>query len=160
MLSKKKKIFIICSFAVLLVATGVLNVVLNKTFSAKADKNAGTTTVANFFETYRTDRKDTRDQEVLYYDAIVTSASSSAEAISQAEAKRQSLVEQMEMELVLEGLIKAKGFTDVVVSTTASSINVIVKSEALTSDEVAQIVDIIQGQTAYTLDNIKIIPVA
>lgn len=160
MLSKKKKIFIICSFAVLLVATGVLNVVLNKTFTAKADKNAGTATVANFFETYRTDRKDTRDQEVLYYDAIVTSASSSAEAISQAEAKRQSLVEQMEMELVLEGLIKAKGFSDVVVSTTASSINVIVKAEALTSAEVAQIVDVIQGQTAYTLDNIKIIPVA
>ncbi len=159
MLSKKKKIFIICSFAVLLIATGVLNVVLNKNINANP-VNANPVTVGNFFETYRTDRTDTRGQEILYYDAIVTSASSSADAITQAETKRQELVELMEMELVLEGLIKAKGFQDVVVSTTSSSINVIVKSAELTSAEVAQIVDVIQGQTSYTLDNIKIIPVA
>ena len=39
------------------------------------------------------------------------------------------------------------------------SINVIVKSAELSADEVAQIVDIIETQTSYTIDNIKIIPV-
>ena len=159
MLSRKKKIFIICSFAVLLVATGVLNVVLNNSLSANSG-DGNTVSVGNFFETYREDRTDTRGQEILYYDAIATSASSSAEAIAEAESKRQELVELMEMELIIEGLIKAKGFDDAVVSTTTSSINVIIKAEELTSSEVAQIVDVIQGQTSYTLDNIKIIPVS
>lgn len=65
----------------------------------------------------------------------------------------------METELALEGLIKAKGFEDVVISTSATNINVIVKSAELQEAEVAQICDIIEGQTDYTLDNIKIFPV-
>ena len=65
----------------------------------------------------------------------------------------------MEMELVTEGLIKAKGFDDVIVTSSSSCINVIVKSANLTSGEVAQIVSIVQEQSNASLDNIKIIPV-
>ena len=56
-------------------------------------------------------------------------------------------------------IFKAKGFEDAIVSTSSSNINVIVKSAELQESEVAQIVEIIQGQTNYNLDNIKIIPV-
>lgn len=76
-----------------------------------------------------------------------------------AETKKQTLIANMEQELVLEGLIKAKGFDDVIVSTSSSYLNVIVKSAELTSAEVAQIVDVVRQQTEYSLDNIKIIPV-
>ena len=157
-MSKKKKIIILATMFVLLVATGYLNIVLN----------AGTTTAVssgdnivtgNFFTTYRTDRQSTRDEEMAYYDAIIASATSSAEAKANAEAKRQELVNNMEMELVTEGLIRARGFEDVIVTNSSSVINVIIKATELTSNEVAQIVSIVKEQCNASLENIKIIPV-
>ena len=65
----------------------------------------------------------------------------------------------MEMELVTEGLIKSKGFEDVVVTNSNSCINVVIKSKELTSSEVAQIVSIVQQQCNANIENIKIIPV-
>ena len=157
MLSKKKKIFIICGFCLLLAVTGILNIVLNNKATSEVDGNVVTS--GNFFATYRVDREETRQQEILYLDAIIANASSSAEAKQTAETKKAEIVALMEKELVVEGLIKAKGFEDVVVSSTATAINVIVKSAELQAEEVAQIVEIIQSQTEYSLDNIKIIPV-
>lgn len=157
-LSKKKKVFIIAGFCLLLVLTGVLNIVLNNKIATDANSN-NTVTTGNFFSTYRTDRTNTRNEEILYLDAIIASSSASAESKTAAETKKAELIALMDTELALEGLIKAKGFEDVVVSTSTSNINVIVKSAELNEAEVAQIVDVIQGQTDYTLDNIKIFPV-
>ncbi len=158
MLSKKKKIAIVSCFTVLLAGAGIVNLAINNKLTT-SQASATTVTNANFFSTYRTDRTDTRNQEILYLDAIIASDSASAEAKTTAEAKKQELISLMESELTLEGLIKAKGFNDAVVSTSSSAINVIVKSAELNASEVAQIVDVIQTQTAYTIDNIKIIPV-
>ncbi len=157
MLSKKKKIFIVAGFCILLALTGVLNLVINSSISDDVIKT-NTTTTANFFQTYREDRVDARNEEMLYLDAIIASSSSSAEAKQSAEEKKAEILATIESELTLESLIKAKGFDDVIVTTAASNINVVVQSAELTSTEVAQIVDVIQNQTDYTLDNIKIIP--
>lgn len=156
-MSKKKKIIILATMFVLLVVTGYLNIVLNG--NATTTTNSENVVTGNFFTTYRSDRQSTRDQEIAYYDAIIASATSSADAKSTAEEKKQALVATMEMELVTEGLIKAKGFEDVIVTNSNSCINVIVKSAELTSAEVAQIVSIVQEQSNIGLENIKIIPV-
>lgn len=155
MLSKKKKILIIGAFCLLLAITGALNIILNNNIL----KGGDAITTGNFFTTYRAERTDTRNQEIMYLDAIIASTSASAEAKANAEKKRLELIALMDTELVLEGLIKAKGFEDVIVSTSTNKLNVIVKSAELTAAEVAQIVDIIKSQTSYTIDNIKIIPV-
>ena len=157
-MSKKKKFFIVGGFCLLLAITGVLNIVLNSNIVSSAANN-NTVTAGNFFTTYRTDRTDTRDQEIMYLDAIIASSSASAESKAAAEAKKAEMIALMETELILEGLIKAKGFEDVIVSSSTSNINVIVKSVELTRAEVAQIVDIIKAQTNYDIDNIKIFPV-
>lgn len=156
-MSKKRKIIILSVMMLLLVVTGVLNIVLNNNMT---EQTASTTVNAgNFFVTYRTDRQSTRDQEMLYYDAIITSETSSADAINLAESKKLSLIESMETELVTEGLIKAQGFEDCIVTTSSNSVNVIIKSGELTSSEVAKIVNIVKDQTGAKIDNIKIIPV-
>lgn len=156
-MSKKKKILILSVMMMLLIITGVLNIVLNDNMS----QQTASTTVnsGNFFVTYRTDRQSTRDQEMLYYEAIITSQTSSADAINLAETKKMALIESMETELVTEGLIKAQGFEDCIVTTSSNSVNVIVKSGELTSSEVAKIVNIVKDQTGAKIDNIKIIPV-
>ena len=156
-MSKKKKIIILATMFVLLVATGYLNIVLNS--GTTTTTNSENVVTGNFFTTYRLDRQSTRDEEMAYYDAIIASATASAEAKANAEAKKQELVNNMEMELVTEGLIRARGFEDVIVTNSNSAINVIVKSAELTSSEVAQIVSIVKEQCNASLENIKIIPV-
>ena len=156
-MKKRTKIIIITAMVLLLGVTGYLNVMLNNSVSNNGDD---VQTTSSYFQTYRSDRESTRDQEMLYYDAIIASESSSAEAIASAEEAKLSLIELMEQELVVEGLIKAKGFEDCVVTISGSNVNAVVKSAAeLTSTEVAQIVDIIQTQLSTSLENIKIIPV-
>lgn len=156
-MKKRTKIIIIAAMVLLLGVTGYLNVVLNNSVS---DNNDGAVTTSSYFQTYRADRESTRDQEMLYYDAIIASESSTAEAIATAESAKLALIEQMEQELVVEGLIKAKGFEDCVVTISDENVNAVVSSaEQLTTTEVAQIVEIIQSQLNTSIENIKIIPV-
>lgn len=155
-MKKRTKIIIIAAMVLLLGVTGYLNVVLNNSVSNNKDV---TTTTSGYFQTYRSDRESTRDQEMLYYDAIISSDSSSEENIKNAEQAKLSLISRMEKELVVEGLIKAKGFADCVVTISNSNVNAVVKANELTSNQVSQIVAVIQSQLSTSIQNIKIIPV-
>lgn len=156
-MKKRTKIIIITAMVLLLGVTGYLNIVLNSSVSS-GPTNSQTATVG-YFQTYRSTRESTRDQEMLYYDAIIANETSSEEAIKNAEDAKLTLINQMEKELVVEGLIKAKGFDDCVVTISDQNVNAVVKADDLTSTEVAQIVAVIQSQLNTSIENIKIIPV-
>lgn len=151
---KAKKVIILGVFSLLLLITGGVNIYLNN--RATSEANANIQTSANFFNNYRTDRKETRDQEKMYLDAIIASETTSAEAKANAEAERLKLIANMDSIMTIENLIKAKGFTDVIVSATANTINVIVETSGLTNAEVAQIVDVVRNNSDYSIDSIKI----
>ncbi len=158
MLGKKKKIFILTGMVALLVLTGVLNIVLNLTAAnPDSDANAGST-YTDFFAAYRVDRTASREQSMLYYDEIIASAESSAEAKAEAEAAKLPLTESMETELVLEGLIKSLGFADAVVTSTTENINVIVRCQEMTGTQAAQILQIVTTETDAKATNVRIIP--
>lgn len=154
-MKKRTKIIILSAMILLLGVTAYLNIALNNSIN----NSDPVTETANYFQTYRTDRESMRDQEMLYYDSIIASDTSTEEAISNAEEARLSLVAQMEKELVVEGLIKAKGFEDCVITISDNNVNAVVKATSLTSDQVAQIVSIIQTELKTNIANIKIIPV-
>ncbi len=161
-MSKKKRFFIITAFCLLLLVTGTINVLVNNSIISKdrsTPTDATVVTAGNFFTNYRTNRTSTRNEELLCLDAIIASSTSSTEAIANAEKEKIKLVAAMESEMTIEGLIKAKGFEDVIISDLNNSITVIVKSAELNKAEVAQIVDVVQNQTNYDIENIKIIPV-
>lgn len=155
--SKFKKVLVLSCFCVLLLVTGGVNILINNLGSQEA--SAGVVSTSNFFNSYRTDRQDTRNQEKLYLDAIIASEATSAEAKANAEAERLKLVTNMEVTMRLENLILAKGFSDVVVSTSSGNISVMVETSGLTQSEVAQIVDVVVNNSDYSIDNIKIIEV-
>lgn len=160
MISKKKKIIVLCSMMVLLVITGFLNLTLNSNNSAVISTGSESTSQkGNFFANYRTERDSARAQEKLYYQVLLDSANASTEAKKNAESAIAKIAATMESELLLEGYIVAKGFNDAVVSFTENFVNVMVDKDELTEAEVAQIVQVVQEQTAKSIDNIKIIPV-
>ena len=142
-MKKRTKIIILSLMVVLLGVTGWLNIALNK---SATETNTQVTT-SSYFATYRSDRQSTRDQEILYYDAIIDNGDPTLELIS-----------NMEKELAVEGLIKAQGFEDCVISLTGSKINVVVKASELSETEVAQISSIVTEQLNVALKNIVIIP--
>ena len=83
MTGKKKKIVILTGMVALLVLTGVLNIVLNNTVG-NATNVSGENTYVDFFTSYRDYRTESREQSLLYYDEIIASESSSAEAKAEA----------------------------------------------------------------------------
>jgi stage III sporulation protein AH len=157
---KLRKTIVLCIFAALLLVTGGANLYINSMVAGElgAEQQVSTST-ASFFDNYRTDRQSTRDQELLYLEAIIASTTASSEAKATAEAEMQSIIANMSLTSNLESLIKSKGFSDVVVSAMSSNISVIVETSGLDKAQVGQIVDIIQTNTSYALDNIKIIEV-
>ena len=72
------------------------------------------------------------------------------------------LTEMTEKEMLLENLIKAYGFEDVVVviGLDSDNVNVIAKSENLTTDDAITIYTIIQEEGIASPDNVKIIPIS
>ncbi len=152
-MKKRTKIIILSVMVVLLGVTGYLNIVLNNNISPT------TTTTTSYFVSYRNDRETSRDQQILYYDAIIDSETSTEEAVKNAEQAKLDLISVMEKELAVEGLIKSQGFTDCVVSITDTKVNVVVESAELTSAEVAKITTTVTEQLEVEPKNIVIIPV-
>lgn len=154
MLKKKTKIIILSAMVLLLGITGYLNITLN----GKVIDTGGNITAYNYFDSYRIDRSNIRDQAILYYDAIITSNNHTGEAKEIAEQKKMALIDLTVSEVSLEYLIKGLGFADVIITSSANYINVIVKGE-VTDFEANQIKAMIIDQTEYQLFSIKIIPV-
>lgn len=155
--TRAKKIIVLGCFCTLLLVTGGVNIYMNSL--ASADASGGVTTTANFFSNYKSDRTETRNQEMLYLDAIIASEATSATAKANAESEKLELISSMEVIMRIENLITAKGFSDVAVATSKGILTVMVETDGLTSQEVAQITDIVVNNSDYSYDNIKIIEV-
>lgn len=154
-----KKVIVLCSMVALLVLTGVLNFVLNGDLLSKDNPTTvGGDAVTTFFSDYRTNRETARAEEMSYLDAIISSEDSSAEAKTTAEEMKQELLGNIEAELVIESLIKAKGFDDAVVTMSTNNVNVIVNKSELESQEVAQILSVILEETEYTASEVVVVP--
>ena len=161
-MSNKKKIIIICSMVVLLVAAAYLNVLISKKSTQTVTNNTiddATSTTVSFFTSYRSARDASRQESFMYYDSIINSETASAAAITSAEGKREELVGFAETELVLEGLIKAKGFEDAVVTISTANVNAIVKKKGeIDATDAAQILSIITEETGVTASKVIITP--
>lgn len=155
-MSKKKKIIILSCMILLLAVTAVFNFILS---SPTADEPVA---AANYFTQYRTERSSSRNEQMLQLDAIIENADSEEEALSDALNMKLKLTSLMEQELLLENLIKAKGYEDAVVTIglTSGNINVIVKDAEFIQDDAVAIYTILQDEASATPENVKIIPVS
>lgn len=152
-----KKVIILSCMVGLLVVTGVLNFVLTTKFDGP-NTDVDAPTVETFFSSYRSDRETSRAEEFSYLDAIIASSTASEEAKATAQEKKMELLGNIDCELVVENLIKAKGFEDAVVTMSTNNINVIVKEPELTSEQVAQILGVVLDETKYSPSQVVVIP--
>ena len=157
-MSKGKKIALIVSMVAVLVVAAVLNVTLLAT--KKTDPTTGDTVQTSFFASSRLDRQTTRDYEIAELNQILAlEGDEYAEARQNALIKKQQIVDAMETEMLLETLLKAQGFNDVLVTVNASmdSISVIVEKDELTRQDTVKIYNIIATEAAIEPDYVKIL---
>ena len=160
-MSKRKKIIVLSVMIGLLILTGYINVALNNSLSNTTNPTTTTQTSAvteSFYTTYKTERESTRRQEIQFYEAIIASSTSSEEAREEAQKNKLDLINQMEKELVVEGIIVGKGFDDAIVTQSSANVNVFIKSPELNSSEVAIITDVVREQLGVDIEKIIIIP--
>lgn len=159
-MSKRKNIIVLSCMIALLAVTAVFNFVLTTGTTNSTDSAVITT--ANYFSQYRNERLTTRNEELLHLDQIIESSSEGSLERSEALNMKIELTEITETEMLLESLIKAYGFEDVVVvmGMESNNINVIAKSSNLTTDEAIVIYSIIAEETGTTPENVKIIPIS
>ena len=112
----------------------------------------------NSFAAYREQRSTSRAQEIRMLDEMIGDTRGTGASAEDARAQKLALVRSMEQESTLEGLLKAKGFEDALVSSRPGSVSVVIKRESLTEAEATQIMELTMRETGEEARNIKIIP--
>ena len=155
-MSKKKKIIVLSCMIALLAATAAFNFIL----AGKTEEPAAQT--ANYFTSYRTERTSSRNEQILQLDAVIASEQADDKAVDEAIDMKLKLTSLMEKEILLENLIKAKGYEDAVVTIGSSSgnINVLVKDAEFEQDDAIAIYTILMDEADASPDKVKIIPVS
>lgn len=157
--SNAKKVIVLCSMVALLVVTGVLNFVLNNQTPNEGNViNGDGTSTETFFSSRKSLRETARAEELSILDSIITSADTSPDAKVVAENKKLAIQANIEKELIVENLIKAKGIDEVYVSLGDNNVNIIVSQAELTQEQVAQIFDVVIKETNYNANSITVIP--
>ncbi len=156
-MSKKKKIIIMSSLVLLLAITAVLNVLLatNRPSSGQA------VTTSNYFTTFRSERTSTRSEELLEIDKVLALYEEDSDKYKEAVALKLKIVEMMEKELLLETLIKSRGFSDAVVSIGMNSenVNVFINSNELNYNTAMSIYTFLKEEMSISPGSIIILPV-
>ena len=152
MLSKKKKVLILIGMVALLVVTGCLNMFLANDGQEVQQTNYSS---VSLLSSYRASKLETRNSMLELYDSIIESSTDSDQIVA-TNALISELASRMEQETVLEGMIMASGYEDAVVTNTDGAYTVMVKSNNLTSDDVAKILGILVKETGVSATNVKV----
>ena len=152
----RKKTIIVLTLVLLIVAAGyvstkygkVIKVDNNKDKSAAQTKNTEATTAVNkastgYFVDVKIGRENQRTVDKQTLKEMIDNQNTSKEAKKKAEDQYINLGNISEKEMIMEALIKSKGFDDAVVLLSSDSANITVKVKEIKADQVVQIKNIV-----------------
>ena len=125
--------------------------------TAPASANAASNIQKNFFETFREERTQVRQEESRYLGEIIESTSSSAQAKRDAEAAKLFLAQRVEDEFIIESMLLAKDYSDAAVTISHSGVSVVLSKAAITDEDTAKVLDIVCRQTRRPAQDVYII---
>ncbi|MBR4869130.1 MAG: SpoIIIAH-like family protein [Clostridia bacterium] len=124
-----------------------------------ADSSAVSKEKNDYFANARTNRKSARAEAVAALQKIIDDPRSDQKSIADATAKSAQIAKDIATESNIETLVKAKGIADCVAVIGEESVTVVVKTEELLASDTMQIQEIVEQNTKFSLENIKIIEV-
>lgn len=124
-----------------------------------AEVNAMQDEEETFFVEAKLSRQKARDEAVDTLAVMLQDAALDADQKADLAARATGLADSIEKEGKIENMIKAKGFHEVMVYYDTERADVILKTEGLTSEQAAQIKDIILKETEIPAENISIVEI-
>lgn len=109
-----------------------------------------------YFINSKLEREKMYSQMLETYQKILESASVSEEQKSIASNEITKINNNRNAIMICENLIKIKGFNEVIILANGESVNVVIKSKELSSEEIAQIQNIIMREMETEIENIHI----
>lgn len=111
----------------------------------------------NYFALTQISRQRARDEAMEVLQVVIDDENALQEIRDEAAANISEIASQIESEANIETLIVAKGFEECVAVLGDSTANIVVKSNGLLPNEIAQIKEIVCEQAGLSPTNVKII---
>lgn len=110
----------------------------------------------DYFTASRLERENMYSQQLANYQKIIdsTTITSEQKAIAEKEIKR--INDDKNAIMIIENLVKTKGFEDIVIFVNGNSVNAVIKAEKLNTQEIAQVQNIISRELNVEFANIHI----
>ncbi len=110
-----------------------------------------------YFSVMQIDRQRSRDEAYEILQNVIDSADSMPDVKEQAYAEMMEMANNITVESNICSMVKAKGFEDCITVINGDNINVIVKTNGLLTNEVAQIKEIAVNESGFSPENIRIV---
>ncbi|MBM7555228.1 SpoIIIAH-like family protein [Halanaerobacter jeridensis] len=111
----------------------------------------------DFFVEYRIEREQARSEQINLLREMINNPNSDKQLKSKAQSKLLDISNNIEEEMEIESLIRARGYQDGIAFIHNNSVEVIVASDNLKQQDVAQIGDLVKNTTDVNLKDITII---
>ena len=141
----------------LLAVTAVCNFLLTNN-----SDNKTTVPTATYFTEYRSEHAASINEQILQLDSVISQADENSEAKETALKTKIKLTEIVERELLLENLIKAKGYKNVAVmiGLDSDNVTVVVDDADFKTDDAVAIYTVVLDEIAASPENVRIIPIS
>lgn len=113
----------------------------------------------DYFVVTRAEKERTRDEQKDMLQNIINNKNVDKDAKAKAEDELMKITKDIEKETIIEGVLKGKGFADILSFINDNKVDIVVKDEAnLLTSQQAMILDIVIRETGVSAENIKISP--
>lgn len=139
-------------------SVAVMTETLPESVETKSDteKTSETEETGDYFSKARYERDCARSEAAELLKVSGTDGETSEELIAKNREMLEKAAKNIEKEAAIENMVIAKGYSDCVAFMDDSGIRVVVKADSLEAEGVAQIKDIIVGETGLKATEIKI----
>lgn len=124
--------------------------------TTETEETSSTTTEDNYFANSKLERSTMYSQMIESYEKILSNTAISETQKTVATQEITKINETQNSIMICENLISTKGFKNSVIFVNGDSISVIIESEELKQEEIAQIQNIISREMKAEIDNIHI----
>ena len=127
--------------------------------SSAAEGQAQDQTPEDAMTAFRTEREQLRAMQKSQLEEMAADENISRELAEEAHRQALLLAQWAEKELTIEGVLKMRGYADAVCTVHEDSVNVLLRTPAISQQESATILELVMRETEIDAANVKIIPI-
>lgn len=152
-----KRALVMVMLAILLAGSALL--VGEKSVRTSAPALISDSITEDPIDEFRTERQKLRAMQKAQLSDIAHDAEAEDETRDLARRQLLEFCSNEEKEMTIEGILAARGFSNPVVTVHSGSVNVLLRTEILTRQQSAVILDLVSRETGAMSGDIKIIPI-